>query len=501
MHISSLPSPYGIGTLGKEAYKFVDFLRDAKQSYWQILPVCPTSFGDSPYQSFSTFAGNPYFIDLDLLCESDLLQKSEYQNINWGENPAKVDFEILYNNRYPVLKKAFIRFKQRKNLQIHFKNFCKANSDWLENYAVFMACKDKFGGKAWNEWDDDYKKRESKVIFDFCKSHADEISFWKFLQFCFYEQWKNLKNYANENEIKIIGDVPIYVAYDSADVWAEPKQFLLNEDLSPIDVAGCPPDAFSDDGQLWGNPLYRWDYMKQNKYDWWVKRISRALKTYDKIRIDHFRGFESYYAIPGSSETAKNGEWRKGPGMGLFNELKKQLGDLPLIAEDLGLLTPAVHKLLKDSGYPGMKVLQFAFDNKSDSDYLPHNHTQHCVVYTGTHDNDTIIGWINSAPRSDVNFAKKYLRLNAREGYNWGMMKSVWSSPGELAVVQIQDVIGLGNEARMNTPSTTGCNWMWRALPEQINESLSAKLSKNMKLYRRCSLEKVNKANNKESLT
>lgn len=498
MHISSLPSPYGIGALGNEAYKFVDFLKQAEQRYWQILPVCPTSFGDSPYQSFSTFAGNPYFIDLDLLCENGLLERNEYSNIQWGKTPEKVDFEALYNNRYPVLKKAFTRFKKREEFKVHFNKFCEKHSAWLNNYALFMACKDFFCGKAWSEWDEKFKARDEKTLCKFIKEHSDEIDFWKFLQFCFFSQWENLKKYANVNDVKIIGDAPIYVAFDSADVWSAPDQFLLGEDLKPIDVAGCPPDAFTEDGQLWGNPLYRWDYMKQNKYDWWVRRIRHSLEIYDKVRIDHFRGFESYYAIPGNAETAKNGEWRKGPGMDLFKELKKQLGEMPLIAEDLGFLTPAVHKLLNDSGYPGMKVLQFAFDDKSDSDYLPHNYASRCIAYTGTHDNDTALGWIESAPKSDVNFAKRYLRLRAEEGYNWGMMKAIWASAAELAIVQMQDVIGLGNEARMNIPSTTGCNWMWRALPGQINKNAAAKLKKNMKLYRRCSLDK-SKAKNKES--
>lgn len=495
MHISSLPSPYGIGTFGNEAYKFVDFLKQAEQRYWQILPVCPTSFGDSPYQSFSTFAGNPYFIDLDLLCENGLLEKEEYSDIKWCETPLQVDFETLYHNRYPVLKKAFKRFKKRKEFKVHFNKFCEKHSGWLDNYALFMACKDFFGGKSWTEWEEQFKKRDTEALSKFIKEHSDEIDFWKFLQFCFFSQWAALKKYANENNVKIIGDVPIYVALDSADVWASPEQFLLDENLKPTDVAGCPPDAFTEDGQLWGNPLYRWDYMKEHKYDWWVRRIRHSLETYDKVRVDHFRGFESYYAIPGDAETAKNGEWRKGPGMDLFKELKKQLGEMPLIAEDLGFLTPAVHKLLKDSGYPGMKVLQFAFDSESDSDYLPHNYTSHCVAYTGTHDNDTVLGWIESAPKSDVNFAKRYLRLRADEGYNWGMMKAIWASSAELAVVQMQDVIGLGNEARMNIPSTTGVNWMWRSIPEDFNEKAAAKLKNNMKLYRRCPLNKVKNEN------
>lgn len=489
MHISSLPSPYGIGTLGNEAYKFVDFLKQSEQRYWQILPVCPTSFGDSPYQSFSTFAGNPYFIDLDLLAEKGLLKKSELNNISWGDDDSKVDFSILYQKRFPILRNAFSEFKKRDELQESFISFCSEESDWLDDYALFMACKDFFNGKAWYEWEESFRKREPSAIEKFKNEHTEEIEFWKFLQFCFFEQWADLKKYANDNDIKIIGDVPIYVAYDSADVWSAPEQFLLDENLTPIDVAGCPPDAFTDDGQLWGNPLYRWDYMENNKYSWWVKRIRSSLKTYDTVRIDHFRGFESYYAIPHGAKNAKIGEWRKGPGMKLFKELKKQLGSLSVIAEDLGFLTEEVHELLKESGYPGMKVLQFAFDSRENSDYLPHNYLPHCVVYTGTHDNDTVLGWFENAPKSDVNFAKRYLRLNAREGYNWGMMKAAWASVGELAIVQMQDILGLGSEARMNTPSTTGCNWMWRALPGQITPEIAQKIKKNMKLYRRCSLK------------
>lgn len=489
MHISSLPSPYGIGTLGNEAYKFVDFLKQSEQRYWQILPVYPTSFGDSPYQSFSTFAGNPYFIDLDLLAEKGLLKKSELNNISWGDDDSKVDFSILYQKRFPILRNAFSEFKKRDKLQKSFISFCSEESDWLDDYALFMACKDFFNGKAWYEWEESFRKREPSAIEKFKNEHTEEIEFWKFLQFCFFEQWADLKKYANDNDIKIIGDVPIYVAYDSADVWSAPEQFLLDENLTPIDVAGCPPDAFTDDGQLWGNPLYRWDYMENDKYSWWVKRIRSSLKTYDTVRIDHFRGFESYYAIPHGAKNAKSGEWRKGPGMKLFKELKKQLGSLSVIAEDLGFLTEEVHELLKESGYPGMKVLQFAFDSRENSDYLPHNYLPHCVVYTGTHDNDTVLGWFESAPKSDINFAKRYLRLNAREGYNWGMMKAAWASVGELAIVQMQDILGLGSEARMNTPSTTGCNWMWRALPGQITPEIAQKTKKNMKLYRRCSLK------------
>lgn len=481
MHISSLPSPYGIGTMGKEAKKFVDFLDKAGQTYWQILPICPTSYGDSPYQSFSSFAGNPYFIDLDYLCKDKLLTRKECASYEWGDNPGYVEYGILYENRFPLLKKAYARFK--KNVPDDFAVFCRENSDWLEDYALFMALKDANDGVAWFEWDKDLKLRKPEAIKEAKQTYAEDVEFYKMLQYLFTKQWTELKEYANGKGIGIIGDVPIYVARDSADVWANPGQFYLDKNLDPIDVSGCPPDAFSDDGQLWGNPLFRWDAMKKDGYIWWTKRVAYMSKLYDVVRIDHFRGFDSYYAIPGKDTTARNGEWREGPGMDLFNTLEEKLGKLNIIAEDLGYLTPSVKKLLKDTGFPGMKLIQFAFDSREESDYLPHTYPKNCVVYTGTHDNDTIMGWFKTAPKASVKYAKEYLRLTKEEGYNWGIMKAVWASVGDMAVIPMQDLLGIGSEGRMNTPSTLGMNWKWRALDGQINNALARKICNNMEIY------------------
>ena len=483
MPISSLPSPYGIGTMGKQAKKFVDFLEKAGQKYWQILPICPTSYGDSPYQSFSSFAGNPYFIDLEYLCKDKLLTKKECESFDWGGSEKYIDYGIMYISRYKLLKKAYARFV--KNIPDDYAQFCKTEAEWLDEYALFMALKDANDGVAWFEWDEDLKTRKPEAIEAAQKEYADDIEFYKMLQYLFFKQWRQLKAYANSKNIEIIGDVPIYVAGDSADVWANPKQFYLDEELNPIEVAGCPPDAFSADGQLWGNPLFRWDVMKKDGYTWWTKRISAMADLYDIIRIDHFRGFDSYYAIPAEDDTAKNGEWKEGPGMDLFKVLEKKLGKLPIIVEDLGFLTPSVIKLLKDSGFPGMKVVQFAFDSREDSDYLPHNYPKNCVVYTGTHDNDTVMGWMKTAPKSAVKFAKEYLNLTKEEGYNWGMMRAAWSSVADMAIVPMQDILGLGSEARINTPSTIGENWKWRATADQIDNSIAKKLRKCMKMYAR----------------
>ena len=488
MHISSLPGNTGIGTLGKEAYKFVDFLKSAGQTYWQVLPLCPTSYGDSPYQSFSTFAGNPYFIDFYSLCDDGLLDKDDFENIDWGENLEKIDFEKIGQNRYAVLRKAYKAFDKNDS---NYKIFCNENSYWLDDFALYLAIKEENHGKSWNEWDTDIKLRKKTVILSFKKQFEEEIEFYKTIQYFFFTQWKKLKAYANTNGIKIIGDIPIYVAGDSADVWANPKQFLLDEDCNPIEVAGCPPDAFSEDGQLWGNPLYNWDYMKKDGYSWWKKRIDHLCKMCDVIRIDHFRGFESYYCIPSDSKTAKIGEWRKGPGIEFFREIERDLGKKDIIAEDLGFLTPAVKKMLKQSKYPGMKVLQFAFDTDEENDYLLHNFTKNSIAYAGTHDNDTIIGYMTkTAPRKTRKRAREYLRLTRREGYNWGFMKAVWSSNSDTAIVTMQDLLGLGNEARMNFPSTTKNNWQWRAKPDYITNELAEKVRYYASLYQRIPAKK-----------
>lgn len=483
MHLSSLPSPWGIGTMGAEAKKFVDFLQQAGQAVWQTLPVCPTSYGDSPYQTFSTFAENPYFIDLDLLREDGLLKKGEYEDLPWGEDPAVVDYGTLYRLRFPVLRKAFDRFKE--NLPADYDDFCWDQGDWLEDYALFMALKEAHQGAPWYQWEEDLKRRQPEAIAQAKLRYGDDIFFWKALQYLFARQWNDLKAYANERGVAMFGDLPIYVAMDSSDVWTHPEWFELDENLEPIEVAGCPPDAFTADGQLWGNPLYRWDVMKKDGYDWWVRRVGHAFTLFDKVRIDHFRGFESYYAIPGKDKTAKNGRWRPGPGLPFFQTLERRLGRLDIVAEDLGYLTEAVHRLVEESGYPGMKLLQFAFDSRESSDYLPHRYGYHCVVYAGTHDNDTILGWMNTAPREDAEFARKYLRLTKEEGANWGMMKSVWASVGDLAIVTMQDLLGLSSEARMNTPSTASGNWRWRMLPGQATAELAGRIRENMELYRR----------------
>ena len=483
MPISSIPSPYGIGTMGKQARKFVDFLVKGGQKYWQILPICPTSYGDSPYQSFSSFAGNPYFIDLEYLCKDKLLTKKDCESFQWGSNPKYVDYGIMYESRYALLRKVYARFTKKEPQD--FEKFCENEKQWLDDYALFMALKDANGGQAWSNWDKSLRLREKKAMEEATEKYSEEIRFYKMLQYLFYQQWNALKTYANEAGIEIIGDVPIYVAGDSADVWANPDQFYLDENLEPIEVAGCPPDAFSDDGQLWGNPLFRWDVMKKDGYTWWTRRIKAMSELYDIIRIDHFRGFDSFYAIPAKDDTAKNGQWKQGPGMDLFCELEKKLGKLPIIVEDLGFLTPSVHKLLKDSGFPGMKVIQFAFDSREESDYLPHTYTNHCVVYTGTHDNDTVMGWMKTAPKASVKYAKEYLNLTKEEGYNWGMMRAAWSSVADMAIVPMQDILGLGSEARINTPSTLGNNWKWRATPEQIDAKVAKKLYHYMQMYGR----------------
>lgn len=483
MHMSSLPSPYGIGTMGKQAKQFVDFLEKAGQTYWQMLPICPTSYGDSPYQSPSGFAGNPYFIDLDILCTKKLLKKSECRSYQWNEKDDTVDYALLYKNRYDLLRKAKVRFFE--NVPQEYGQFCEKEADWLDDFALFMALKEAHNGAQWSEWERPLKFREAEAIAKAKDTYADEIDFWKMLQYLFFEQWCELKNYANERGIRIIGDVPIYVAGDSVDVWTNPSQFYLDENLEPIDVAGCPPDAFSADGQLWGNPLFRWDVMREDGYSWWTMRLRKMSTLYDVIRIDHFRGFDSYYAIPGKDTTARNGVWRNGPGMELFRAVEEKLGKLDIIVEDLGFLTPSVLQLVADSGYPGMKVVQFAFDSRDDSDYMPHNYDKHCVVYTGTHDNDTILGWMKQAPKNSVKKAKEYLRMTKEEGYNWGMMCGAWMSSANLAVVTMQDLIGLGSSARMNIPSTLGGNWTWRALPGQINAPLANKLHHKTELYGR----------------
>lgn len=485
MHITSLPSPCGVGTMGAAARRFVEFLRAAGQAWWQILPVCPTSYGDSPYQSFSTFAGNPYLIDLDDLAEEGLLERAEYAGLNWGDDPLAVDYGLLYRQRLPVLRLACGRL--RANPPAEFAVFCNQNAFWLEDYALFMALKEAHGGIPWTQWDPSLRDRNGLALARARQSLAEDVVFWKCVQFLFFGQWRKLKKYANQKGVGLIGDLPIYVSGDSVDVWAHPEQFQLDGEHRPVEVAGCPPDGFSADGQLWGNPLFDWDFMEADGYGWWIERIDYQCEIYDILRIDHFRGFDSYYAIPYGETTAQKGRWRQGPGIRLFQAVEAALGPRRIIAEDLGFLTPSVHALRDETGFPGMKVLQFAFDSRdgSGSVYLPHNYPRNCVAYVGTHDNDTALGWLDSASRGDVAYAREYLRLNREEGEAWGLLRAVWASVADTAVVQMQDLLGLGSEARMNTPSTVGKNWKWRAPAGFDSPELAQKLRRETELYGR----------------
>lgn len=485
MHISSLPNEYGIGKMGREAYEFVDFLVRAKQSCWQILPVSPTSYGDSPYQSFSIHAGNPYFIDLEALEKDGYLKSEEYKKINWGKNKNSVDYGLIYENIFEVLKIAHKRF--RKKPAKNFAKFVVENKSWVYEYGLFMALKFSHGGKAWYEWEDGLRMRKPKALKAAAKKYSDDIDFWCFVQYEYFTQWKKLKKYANENGIKIIGDIPIYCAYDSVEVWASPEYFYLDKEKKPIEVAGCPPDVFSEDGQLWGNPLYRWDVMAKEKYRWWVDRIKSAFEIYDTVRIDHFRGFESYYCIPYGAKNARKGKWRKGPDMKLFKEVGKRLGELDIIAEDLGFLTKKVVKMLESSGYPGMKILEFAFDSDPDSVYLPHNFkNSNSICYTGTHDNETIAGWVNSADEKTIGYCKEYLGVTEDSDIIWGMIRLCWSSISDTAIAQMQDFLELDSSARMNTPSTVGENWKWRLVNMAVlDDKLAEKIARLTEIYGR----------------
>ena len=483
MPMSSLPSKYGIGTMGKCAYDFVDFLSAAGQKYWQLLPLGPTSYGDSPYASFSTFAGNPYFIDLDLLVKEGLLRRSEIKNIDWGDDPARVDYGKLYNNRFAVLRKSYER--AAKELCTELAAFCSENS-WAENYALYMALKNHFEGAPWTAWPDaDIRLRKQAAVEKYTDMLRDDVDFYIFIQYIFFKQWDALHEYAHSKGIEFIGDIPIYVALDSADVWSEPKWFQLDEDNVPKKVSGVPPDAFTEDGQLWGNPLYDWDKMKADGYGWWIRRIDGAKKLFDVIRIDHFRGLESYWAVPYGDTTAKNGEWVHGPGMHFVSVLKNWFHDIKFIAEDLGYLTPEVKALLEGSGFPGMKILQFAFDPHGESDYIPHRCVENSVCYVGTHDNDTVMGWLGTIGKEDKLFAKKYMHITDDEGWCWGLIRTGMATPSNLFVTQMQDILELDGSSRMNTPGIASGNWQWRMLPGSINKKLANKLLDLTKTYKR----------------
>ena len=486
MPVASLPGKYGIGCFSKEAYKFIDNLKAAGQSYWQILPLGPTGYGDSPYQSFSTFAGNPYFIDLETLVEEGLLTRAECRKYDWGSDPYCIDYEKIYLSRFKVLKLAFNRIDLKNDKK--YKSFVKANEFWLEAYALYMAVKNSFGGVSFSEWDDDIRLRRKEAMDSYRKSCAEEIEFYKFIQYEFDKQWTELKAYANKNGIEIIGDIPIYVAFDSADTWAEPKLFQFDEKGFPTAVAGTPPDAFSATGQMWGNPLYDWKYHKETGYAWWIKRIKHCLSLYDVVRIDHFRGFDEYYSIPYGAPNASRGKWRKGPGYALFRAIKKELGDVNVIAEDLGFMTDSVIKLVKDTGFPGMKVLEFAFDSREDSDYLPHNYDKNYIVYTSAHDNDTILGWYDSISKADRDFADEYLNNKGHTGEElaWDYIRLATASVADTCIISMHDYLALGSEARINIPSTLGGNWVWRMDKNAFTPALVKKIYKMTLLYSRC---------------
>lgn len=482
--VFALPSPYGIGTLGQAAYDFVDFLRQAGQSWWQMLPLGPTGYGDSPYQSFSSYAGNPYFIDLDLLRRDGLLTAQEIASLAWGSDPARVDYAALYENRFVLLQKAAERGWARDRAEVQL--FARQNAQWLPDYALYMAVKRHFDEKPWTQWPDEaIRLRKPEAMAQYRQMLASDIRMFTYSQFLFFRQWNALREYAHEQGVGIIGDLPIYVSMDSADVWAEPAFFQLDSDGYPTETAGVPPDCFSRDGQLWGNPLYRWEAMKADGYGWWIRRVDGAAKLYDMLRIDHFRGFESYWAVPYGDTTAKNGHWVKGPGMDLVQVLLNWFPQMQFIAEDLGFLTPEVRELLADSGLPGMKVLEFAFDSREPSNYLPHLYTPHCVCYTGTHDNAPLPAWKEEADPDDLALAVQYLGLNEEEGFHWGVLRGGMSSVAELFMAQMQDYLGLGAESRINTPGEPVGNWQWRLHPGQLTAALSRRMAHMARLYGR----------------
>ena len=484
MAMSSLPSEYGIGTMGKSAYEFVDFLKAAGQKYWQLLPLGPTSYGDSPYSSFSTFAGNPYYIDLNMLIEDELLTQAEVDECWWCGDETEVDYGAIFYYHFPLLRKAFERGRERYADKI--TAFRADNAHWLENYALYMAVKSHFGMVSWIEWpDEDIRLHKPHAIEEYSEKLAEDIDFYVFLQYLFFEQWNALREYAHKNGIEFIGDIPIYVALDSADMWCEPEYFQIDENNLPIEVAGCPPDAFTEDGQLWGNPLYDWERMKNDGYGWWIRRIEGAKKLYDVIRIDHFRGFESYWAVPYGDKTARRGRWKPGPGMGLVGILTSWFHDTRFIAENLGFLTEAVDKLMHDSGLPGMNVLEFGFDPDGDSGYMPHNCAWNTVTYIGTHDNETALGWLETIDEENTAFARDYMHITEDEGWCWGMIRSGMATSSRLFVMQMQDILELPRSARMNIPGTPTGNWRWRMRPDAITPELTEKLREYTHRYRR----------------
>ena len=503
LSVTSLPSKYGIGCFDQSAYDFVDWLEKSGQRYWQILPLGATSHGgsdDSPYQSYSAFAGNPYFISLEALIEEGVLSAEECDDVDFGSDPATVDYDKLHENRFALLRKAYER--SNINASHAFHKFMQENAWWLNDYALFMALKNFFGEKPYLEWPEDIRMHWGFAL-DYYNEHLYfDVEFQKYMQFKFYEQWTALKEYANKKHIEIVGDIPIYVSPDGADVWAHPELFQLNESNKSTQIAGCPPDNFSADGQVWGNPLYRWEYHKETGFAWWIARMRQSFKLYDLVRIDHFRGFDEYFSIPAGSATAKDGHWEKGPGMALFNRMEAEIAECNVIAEDLGLMTEGVRKLVKDSGYPNMKVTQFAFeleDQGGSNEYLPHNYETNCVVYTGTHDNETVAGWLAGMSKEQRKLVRTYLndpKVTEKELYRV-FINMTMASCARTCIVPIQDWLGLDNTCRMNQPGTVGKNWRWRLAPGQVTEELGEYMLTIAKRYGRANwdaLDVLNKA-------
>jgi 4-alpha-glucanotransferase len=484
--VSSLPSPYGIGSFGEAAREWLRFLKDSGQRYWQILPLGPTGWGDSPYQSFSAFAISSYYIDLDALIAQGLLLPQEVNAVRWGKKTGAVDYAVLYRRREPLLRLAWARFVQARNdAHAEFDEFCSQNSFWLDDYSLFMAIKKKHRGRSWLEWDNPLKLRENAAMRNARRKLATEIRYYSFVQYIAYTQWQEIKDYAHSLGIAIIGDMPIYVAADSADAWANSELFLLDEERRPLRVAGCPPDSFTSGGQLWGNPLYRWDTIAKTGFAWWIARLRFNFTLYDIVRIDHFRGFESFFSIDARAADATEGEWVKGPGLAFIETVNRELPGAAIIAEDLGFLTEEVRALLKASGYPGMKILQFAFDSREPGGYLPYTYDRNCVVYTGTHDNSTTPGWFKSAPPESVRFAMEFLGItNSRKGH-WAFIRNALASVAHTAIIPMQDYLGLDDRARMNTPSTLGGNWQWRMPPGAAKAALAKEIRRLTALFGR----------------
>lgn len=485
LHPTSLPGKYGIGTLGKEAVEFIDFLSRSKQRFWQILPLGPTGYADSPYQCFSSFAGNPLLINLDLLVQDKFLKSSDLLPMqSFDDGP--IDYGKLILLKYPLLKKAAVNFSsfEPDEAKQPYRDFVERNKVWLEDYSLFMALKSHFGQKPWYQWEKPVKERNAKELEKYRESLQDEIQFHHFIQYLFFSQWCRIKEYANRQNIKVIGDIPLYVAMDSADAWTHPELFEFDKERNPIAVGGVPPDYFSETGQLWGNPLFKWDVHKKSGYSWWINRIKGNLVLYDLIRIDHFRGFAAYWSVPYGEKTAINGKWISGPGKDLFKSIYAALGDIPVIAEDLGVITEDVEELRDSFNLPGMKILQFAFDSSEENDYLPHNFPKNCVVYTGTHDNDTVAGWFEKAKPEDREYVLSYLHSNGQNVCG-DFIRLAFASVAFTAIIPMQDLLGLGPEARMNLPGTTLNNWMWRMLPSQLSEELAGSLASLTKLYGR----------------